>query len=150
MGKSVMPLVRIGEPDRVKSVTHERLEALRGEVYPDGGAATFTVQFTNQRPFKVLVPFDQMPALYFEVRAAAGNLVDRQALSMDAGASAILELCRNPMRPTHIGGMLHRRTWDRIYYLEFEDHAPLAISISPAQAMNLRARMDKLARDLAD
>lgn len=140
---------RFSEPGVVQSPTHERLTGLRGSVYPDGEAATFTVQFTNQRPFKLLIPFIEMPAIFHEVKTASESMVNRQALSVGGGAEMMLEIYRNAMRPMHIDGLIDRRTGDRVFAMHFPDHAPLAVRLTLAQSFGLRTQMQALARSLA-
>jgi len=147
--RSVLPSVRLGEPGEVRSVAQERVSALRGEVYPDGGAASFRVQFTNQRAFRVLIPFAEMPAILHEFRVASAVMVNRQASTVDGGAESMMELCRTALRPVRIEGMIDRRSWERTYIMQFRDHAPLAITLTLAEAQSLRAQMDALARTLA-
>lgn len=149
MGTSVLPSFQLGEPGDVRSAAQERIAGLRGDVDGDGGAASFRVQFTNQRPFRVLIPFAEMPAILHEFRVASAEMVNRQAHSWDGGAEAMMEMCRTALRPSHIDGMIDRRNWDRTYFMQFREHAPLAITLSLTEAKSLRAQMDALARTLA-
>lgn len=125
---------------------HERVAGLRATVHDDGAAALFAVQFTNQQPFKVLIPFHEMPAIMNEFRVAAGVMTARAAEAPDQGQSVLLDMCAAAMRPFHIEGMIERLTSDRIYIMQFEDHAPVAIRISADMACRLRHKMTNLAR----
>lgn len=131
---------------KITMAGHERVAGLRATVHDDGAAALFAVQFTNQHPFKVLIPFHEMPAIMNEFRVAAGVMTARAAEAPDQGHMRMLELCSAALRPHYVDGMIERLSGDRIYLMQFEDHAPVAIRISADMAFRLRQKMDRLAR----
>lgn len=137
---------RFEEMDGLSSSSHERLLGLRAQVSDEGDSASFAVRFSNQRSFRVLIPFVEMPALLNEVRFASGQMVSRLLAGPDAGREQIIEMCACAMRPSHIDGLVERLTADRVYVMHFEDHAPVAVRIPLAMAVTLREKMENLSR----
>jgi hypothetical protein len=112
--------------------THEHLLDLRANVHSDGDATSFAVAFTNQKPFKVKVSFEEMAPILNELRYASNLMMSRQRRKLDGGAQKMMDLVEHALRPTHIEIIVNPVTGDRVFILLFDDHAPMAIAISPA------------------
>ncbi|RWO22845.1 hypothetical protein [Mesorhizobium sp.] len=126
-------------------VLHEDQESLldlRANVHPDGDATSFSIALTNQRPFKLMVPFEEMAPILNEIRYASNLMVKRQRLKLDRGAEKMMALVQHALKPFHTEIIIDPANGDRVFILLFEDHAPLAIRKSVAD-------MHTTLRDLA-
>lgn len=125
---------------------HERLIGLRASVSDDGEATSFAIQFTNQAAFKVHVPLVQIAGILDEIRYASETMVNRQQIKLDRGASKLLELCETALRPAIVQILIDPVNQDRLFILQFTDHAPLSFRIS---ALELPLILKQLASAIA-
>ena len=123
---------RLSAPIVLHEITQETLLDLRANVHPDGDATSFSIAFTNQRPFKVKVPFEEMAPILNEIRYASNLMVKRQRLKLDRGAEKTMALVEHALKPLHTEIFIDPANGDRVFILLFEDHAPLAIRKSVA------------------
>jgi len=119
-----------------QSRTAQRLLALRSKVASDGSATRFTVAVTNIAPFVVKVPFADMANVFAEIRHAQATMARRQNLALDRGAGGLLELCELALRPVRVDFRVDPVTGDILCVHQFDDHAPVALRVSPADAID--------------
>jgi hypothetical protein len=125
---------------------HERLVGLRASVSDDGDATSFAIQFTNQPAFKVHVPLPQIVGILDEIRYASETMVNRQQIKLDRGASVLLGMCETALRPAVVQILIDPMTQDRLFILQFTEHAPLAFRVS---ALELPLILNQLAATIA-
>jgi hypothetical protein len=141
---------RTADPIEVSTRNHERLVGLQASVHPDGDATSFAIHFTNGPPFKVLCPLNEMPGIFSEIRYASTLMLNRQQLHLDRGASTLLELCEGALRPANVEPMIDPLTWDRLFLLQFHDHAPIVIRMSAVETHGALMRLAKVSANLAN
>lgn len=141
----------IGDPGGITAPAFhnstEHLLGIRGGVDLDGGAAHFDVAFTNQTAFRAAIPFNVMPVVLAEIRAASALMLQRQSIHLDRGQEALLSLCETALRPAQVDVLIDPLTGDRIFLHQFFDHAPIALRASPLEhQMHMAAIGDRLNR----
>lgn len=122
-------------PVEPTSTIPEYLMGMRSSVATDGSGTLFDLAFTNQKPFRLLVPFNGMPAIFSEIRHAQVLMIQRQRMHLDRGAEQMLELCETALRPSHLDVLVDPHNGDRLFIHQFEHHAPVAFRVSPVDVM---------------
>lgn len=138
--------IRLEEPEEPRSSTHEVVLGLRADVHPDGDSTSVAVHFSNMPPFRVHVPLAQAGPILNELQHAAVQMVNRQQLHLDRGASQIIALCEQAARPAQLQILVEPLTHDRVFIFQFSDRAPISVRISPAE---LPIMLAQLARAIA-
>lgn len=115
--------------------THEKLVGIEAAVDSAGDFTSFAVNYTNQKPFRVHVGIEEIAPILHEIRMAALAMMDIQALKIDRGHDKLLELARHALRPIDLQIIIEPWTGDRIFFLQFADHAPLAIRRTPEEVI---------------
>lgn len=127
MNRPLTGLYWPGDTPRPSSKTHEKLIGIEASVHTDGDATSFAVHYTNQKPFRVHVELTEIAPILHEIRTAALSMMNLQTMKLDRGESKIWEIARNALRPAAMRALICPMTADRIFVLQFRDHAPLAI-----------------------
>lgn len=112
---------------------HERLLGFRAQVSDDGDSTSFACQYTHQRPFLCRVGIEEIGPILNEIRSASNIMVNRQRLKLDKGAEKMLGMCANALRPVANDVIIDPATGDRLFILQFADHAPIVIRMSVAE-----------------
>jgi hypothetical protein len=127
----------IGDPGGITAPAFrnstEILRGIRGGVDLDGGTAHFDVAFTNQNAFRGQIPFEVMPLVLAEIRAASALMLRRQQLRLDHGHDTMLALMDTALRPAQVEAIVDPLTHDRIIIHQFYDHAPILFRLSPLE-----------------
>lgn len=121
----------------------ERLLRLRSSVTPEGDTASLAFQFTSQGRLVIEVPFVDMGPILNEVRTASTVMVARQRLKLDRGLDKIMEICEHAIRPIDQRVLIDPATGDRLFVLQFADHLPMCIRMSPDEVTLCREKSNK-------
>lgn len=109
---------------------HQMIMELIG-IEPDGDAAIFAISNTSHAPILVRIGIEEIGPILHEIRIAALAMMDRQALKIDRGLGKLLEVARHALCPIDLQVWIEPATADRIWLLQFSNHAPLGIRQSP-------------------
>lgn len=146
MGRYESAALSLEEPREPKSKTRELLLGMKTEIDPDGDAASVSLEFSNITPFRCHVPLLQAASIMNELRYASVQMIEKQHLKLDHGASKVLELCEAAIRPSVIQVMVDPTTHDRLFLFQFDHQAPIAVRVSP---LELPVMLAQLARAVA-
>lgn len=147
MGRFESAAYTLEEPREPKTKTREILVGMKTVVDQDGDAACVNLEFSNQNPFRCHLPLLQAASIMNELRNASVQMIEKQHLHLDKGASKVLELCQAAIRPAVIQVMVDPVTHDRLFLFQFDHQAPIAVRVSP---LDLPAMLAQLARAVAN
>lgn len=135
------PVTGLYWPDSVKRPsikTHEKLIGIEAAVHEDGDATSFAVNYTNHKPFRVHVGIEEIPPILHEIRSAALAMMRIQAMKLDRGKDKLLEIAERALRPIDLQVLIDPLTADRVWVMQFNEHAPLAIRQTPHEIVNAK------------
>lgn len=126
------PALAMGpEQNALRTNTHERLLDLRGSVIDGGDTASFSVAYTNHKPFRVLVDIEEIGPIFNELRHISNQMMRRQKLKLDRGARKMMDLVEHARKPSHVEVLMDPTSGDTILIFLFRDAAPMAIRMTP-------------------
>lgn len=91
-----------------------------------------------------------MSPIFSEIRYASSLMLNRQELHIDHGASSMLELCQGALRPCAVEPLIDPLTWDRLFIIQFLDHAPIAIRMSAVETHQSLMRLARVSAAAAN
>lgn len=142
MGDSICP-IGISQFAEPKTVVHERLIGMRANVALDGSSTSIAVQYTNQHAFRVLIPLEQMPMIFAEMRYATNTMLTRSKFSIDRGASKFRDVIQAAMSPRDAEVLIDPSTKDRLFVFQFLDHAPISLRMTAIQVEYMLGRLSR-------
>lgn len=142
MGDSICP-IGISQFAEPKTVIHERLIGMRANVAMDGSSTSFAVQFADQHAFRVMIPLEQIPAIFAEVSYATKAMLARSSFSLDRGASKLKDFIQAAIRPRDADVLIDPATNDRLFVFQFLEHAPFSLRMTPVQVEYLLGRLSR-------
>lgn len=102
---------------------------LQTAVHPTGDDAQFIIH-TRTGEVRLSVPFSHIGMAESEIRYASRTMMYRQAMKIDEGNAALKELVDTAMRPAAISALVDQTSGDRIFVMQFSDHAPIVIRMT--------------------
>jgi hypothetical protein len=113
----------------------------------DGDASSWSVAYTNQRPFKVLVTIEEIGPIFNELRHVTNSMMRRQRLKLDRGAKKMMDLVEHAQTPSHVEILIDPTNGDTILIFLFKDAAPMAIRMTPFDMLKFdRDRLEAKAK----
>jgi len=109
----------------------ERLN-IRSSVSPDGRRIGFDMDRGKQHS-SMPMSFAEASLAYHELRVGLGIAKGRQLMTHDLAREAVADLIQTALRPKAICFQIDSVTGDTFVVYLFDEHAPFAVRLSPAQ-----------------
>lgn len=119
---------------------YEHLLLFDVNVCQDGSGAEFGVLLSDETSIIANIPHWEIDAVISQLQYAADEMRRRQRMRLDGPADSLRDICENALTPIKHDIFIHPQKGDIVFLHRFENHAPVAIKMTPMDLKIARAK----------
>ncbi|WP_192242960.1 hypothetical protein [Mesorhizobium silamurunense] len=124
----------------ISSSRYKHLSLFNMNVSHDGLSAEFGVLLSDDKSIVANIPHWELDAIISQLQFAAGEMRRRQGMQLNGSRDALRDICDNALTPIKHDVLVHPQKGDIVFLHRFENHAPVAIKMSPTELKIARAK----------